>query len=232
MTSVPNLTVMLTHHDLTVPNAYEIFDRCKHTPAEYWGFKEEPLPRSEMKKLYAYMKQCGKKTVLEVICYTEAEALAGAETAVECGCDFLMGTLFFDSVNDFCKAHHLRYLPFVGQVSERPSVLSGEIDDIITEARSYLQKGAYGIDLLGYRYTADADALIERFVKKITAPVCLAGSINSFARLDTVKRIAPWSFTIGSAFFEHAFGSDIPAQIETVVQYINQPSLLSAGAGR
>ena len=59
----PSLIVMLTHEDQTVQNAYEIFDAYKDSDAEYWGFKEEPLPLSQMKDLYAYMKSCGKKTV-------------------------------------------------------------------------------------------------------------------------------------------------------------------------
>ena len=37
------------------------FDAYKDFDAEYWGFKEEPLPLSQMKDLYAYMKSCDKK---------------------------------------------------------------------------------------------------------------------------------------------------------------------------
>lgn len=214
------LTVMLTYNDMTVCNAYEIFEKCKNSSAEYWGFKEEPLARDEMKKLFAYMKECGKKTVLEVVCYDEKNSLAGAYVAAECGCDYLMGTVFFDSVNEFCKAHNLKYLPFVGKLSERPSVLDGDIDDMIAEAKEYLEKGVYGIDLLGYRYNGDASKLIERFVNEVDAPVCVAGSVNSYERLDEIKKISPWSFTIGGAFFEKVFGEDFAEQINTVCDYM------------
>ena len=54
---IPSLIVMLTHEDMTVKNAYEIFDAYKDSEAEYWGFKEAPLPLPQMKELYAYMKQ-------------------------------------------------------------------------------------------------------------------------------------------------------------------------------
>lgn len=91
----PSLIVMLTHEDQTVQNAYEIFDAYKDSDAEYWGFKEEPLPLSQMKDLYAYMKSCGKKTVLEVVAYTQAECMSGAKMAAECGCDLLMGDCLF-----------------------------------------------------------------------------------------------------------------------------------------
>ena len=220
MQKTPTLTVMLTYNDLTASNAYEIFDSCKDSPAEFWGFKEEPLPLPEMQELFDYMRQCGKKTVLEVVCYDEDESLAGAEMAVQCGCDYLMGTIFTDRILAFCQAHRLKYLPFVGRVTQRPSILEGEIDDMIAEAKEYLRKGVDGIDLLGYRYTGDASALIRRFVDEVPAPVCVAGSVNSLRRLDEIKAIQPWSFTIGSAFFDHCFGDSFADQIATVCRYM------------
>lgn len=32
-----NLIVMLTHNDKTVNNAYEIFNQCKNSKAQFWG---------------------------------------------------------------------------------------------------------------------------------------------------------------------------------------------------
>lgn len=222
MSNHPQLIVMLTYNDRTVDNAYDIFDQCRDSKAQFWGFKEEPLPLPEMKRLYAYMKACGKTTFLEVVAYTEPECLAGAQMAVECGCDVLMGTIFSDAVNDFCRMHGLKYMPFVGEISERPSVLRGSLEGMIAEAREYLAKGAYGIDLLGYRYEGDAAALNKAFTAAIDAPVCLAGSVNSFQRLDEVKDAAPWAFTIGSAFFDQCFGDDFCAQIDTVCEYMKK----------
>lgn len=216
----PELIVMLTLNDRTVKNAYDIFDQCKDSKAKFWGFKEEGIPLEQMKKLYAYMKELGKTTVLEVVAYTEEECMQGAEMAVECGCDILMGTLFFDSINKFCKENNLKYMPYVGKVTERPSILEGTVEDMITEANEYLEKGVYGFDLLGYRYTGDAVALIKKFVSQVNAPVCVAGSVNSYARLDEIKEAAPWSFTIGSAFFENKFDASISEQIDKVCEYI------------
>ncbi len=222
MSNHPQLIVMLTYNDRTVDNAYEVFDRCRGSKAQFWGFKEEALPLPEMKRLYAHMKACGKTTFLEVVAYTEPACLAGAQMAVECGCDVLMGTIFSDAVNDFCRTHGLKYMPFVGEISERPSVLRGSLEGMIAEAREYLVKGAYGIDLLGYRYEGDAAALNKAFTAAIDAPVCLAGSVNSFQRLDEVKDAAPWAFTIGSAFFDQCFGDDFCAQIDTVCEYMKK----------
>lgn len=217
-----NLIVMLTHNDETVNNAHEIFEKCKNSDAKFWGFKEKSLPIEQMKNLYKYMKECGKTIFLEVVEYTEKEGLEGAKLALECGCDILMGTVFFDSINEFCKKNNLKYMPFVGKVTERPSILEGEIDEIIKEANEYLKKGVYGLDLLGYRYTGNAVELNERFVLEVNAPVCIAGSVNGYERLDELKNINPWSFTIGSAFFENKFDGSFEEQINKVCEYVKQ----------
>ena len=105
-------------------------------------------------------------TFLEVVEYTEKEGLEGAKLAVECGCDILMGTVFFDSINEFCKSNNLKYMPFVGKVTQRPSILEGDINEIIAEAKEYQKKGVYGFDLLGYRYVGDAVELNKKFVEE------------------------------------------------------------------
>jgi hypothetical protein len=217
-----NLVVMLTHNDKTVDNAYEIFEKCKISKAKYYGFKEEPLPLEEMKKLYKYMKKCGKQTVLEVVTYTEEEGLKGAEMALECECDFLMGTKYFESINNFCKENNIKYMPFIGNVIERPSILEGNIEDMISEANELLKKGVYGFDLLGYRFTGNATELNKKFVTEVNAPVCIAGSINSYIRLDELKNANPWAFTIGGAFFENKFGNNFIEQINNVCEYIEK----------
>lgn len=93
----------------------------------------------------------------------------------------------------------------------------------VCEAEGYLAKGVDGIDLLGYRYTGDAAALNRAFIAAVHAPICLAGSVNSFARLDEIKAAGAAYFTIGSAFFAHAFGGDIADQINTVCDYMEAP---------
>ena len=220
MSNHPELIVMLTHHDHTVQNAYEIFEQCKNTKAHLWGFKEDGLPPEEMRALFSYMKHCGKTTVLEVVAYEEQACLAGAQAAANCGCDILMGTLFYDSVNEFCRDNGIKYMPFVGSVSGRPSILEGSIDQMVAQARDYLAKGVYGIDLLAYRYVGDADTLLCQFLQQVDAPVCVAGSIDSYQRLDKIRTIAPWAFTIGGAFFENRFGEAFPQQINRVCDYL------------
>lgn len=217
----PELIVMLTHNDLTVRNAYEIFEQCKDSKALYWGFKEQPLPLEEMQRIFARMKACGKRTVLEVVEYTEEEGLKGAEMAVKCGVDLLMGTMYSDKILEYCKKHKLAYMPFVGEIVDRPSVLKGSIESMVEEAQRLKEKGVFGIDLLGYRYIDDAEQLISNMVSKTGLPICVAGSIDSYERLQFIKNVQPWTFTIGSAFFDNKFGTSIAEQINNVCDFIN-----------
>lgn len=231
MDAHPQLIVMLTHHDQTVLNAPAVFEQCRHSKALFWGMKEIALPLEEMRELCTAMKQCGKTTFLEVVSYTERECMKGAETAAKCGFDVLMGTRYFDSVHAFCKHHHMKYMPFVGKVSARPSILEGSIEEIVEEAQDCLAKGVDGFDLLGYRYTGDGAELNRIFTSRINAPVCIAGSIDSFAKLEQVKKANPWAFTIGSAFFEQKFGTAFEEQINTVCRYMKDGSNETNGAG-
>ena len=215
------LIVMLTHNDLTVENAYEIFEQCQDTKALYWGFKEQPLPIEEMKRIYSKMKECGKRTVLEVVAYTEAEGLEGAQMAATCGCDVLMGTCYSESIHKLCQQHNIDYMPFVGDIVGRPSILKGSIESMIAQAKMLKDKGVFGIDLLGYLYEEDPEKLISDYVKQVGNPVCVAGSIDSYERLQFIKDVQPWAFTIGSAFFENKFGDTFAEQINKVCDFIN-----------
>ena len=170
--------------------------------------------------LFSYMKRWGKTTVLEVVATAEEECLQGAKVAAECGCDILMGTLYYDSVRDFCEEHHLKYMPFVGRISGCPSVLEGSVEELIAEAEECLQKGVWGFDLLAYRHKELSSELIHRFTEAIDAPACIAGSVDSFERLSEILEVGPWGFTIGGGFFEHRFGDSLSAQIQSILDYM------------
>lgn len=103
--------------------------------------------------------------------------------------------------------------------------IRGDIDDMVQEANDYLNKGVYGIDLLGYRYIGDADELITTFVKNVSGPVCVAGSIDNYDKLDLIKNASPWSFTIGSAFFDNKFDGSFLEQINKVHEYMDKEKL-------
>ena len=221
MENRPKLVVMLTYNDRTIPDAAEVFEKCRDSKAEVYGFKEEGIPFEDMLRLFARIKECGKETALEVVAYDEEHCAAGAEMAVKCKVDYLMGTMYFDSVTDICRKNGIKYMPYVGEITGRPSILGGSADKMIGDAKAILEKGADGFDLLGYRYTDNADDLIERFVRETGAMTVVAGSVDSYERLDLIKRVSPWGFTIGSAFVEGKFGGSFCEQINKVCDYIN-----------
>jgi hypothetical protein len=221
MNEKSKLIVMLTKNDLTVKNARDIFEECKDSKATMWGFKEAGLPLAKMKLLFNYMKSLKKETFLEVVAYSEEEGLLGAKMAKECHCDYLIGTNYFDSINKYCQKNNIKYMPYVGIVNERPSILSGDISDMIKEANNYLSKGVYGVNLLGYRYNKNQDKLIKQLILNFNGKVCLAGSIDSYERLNTIKKYNPWAFTIGSAFFDNKFDGTFLEQVDKVIDYVN-----------
>lgn len=201
----PELIVMLTHHDRTVPDALELFERTKEYPVTHWGFKDVGLPPNEMQTVVTAMKDAGKTTFLEVVSLSEEEGLRGARLAVDLGFDILMGTVFYPSIRDYLKDRPVRYYPFPGHVHSHPSILDGEIEEIVAHACELEAYGMHGLDLLTYRYNGEASRLLKQVVEATNIPVVSAGSIASFERINEVWEAGAWGFTIGSAFFDKKF---------------------------
>ena len=199
------LIIMLTHNDQTVKNALEVFESVKDLPVECWGFKDVGLPQPQMKELVSAMQAAGKKTFLEIVSYSEKACMEGAQLAVECGFDYLLGTLFFPSVWEYLKDKPIKYMPFVGKVSGSPSVLEGSCEEMLSEFKSFVDQGVYGCDLLAYRHVKDGEGLARAFVAGSTAPTVIAGSVSSPERIKVMSEVNPWAFTMGSALFTSAF---------------------------
>ncbi|MDY3079066.1 MAG: hypothetical protein SOR56_02470 [Oscillospiraceae bacterium] len=218
----PEIIIMLTHHDVTVKNAAEIFEECKDLPIKFWGFKNVGLPKDEMKALAKAMKDAGKTTFLEVVTYDEASCLDGAQTAIDCGFDCLMGTLYYDSVAKLLKDNNMDYMPFVGKVSGSPSILEGSNEEIIANAKELMAKGITGFDILAYRHVIDGEKLAREFCAAVDAKICIAGSISSYERIDTMFDIGPWTFTMGSALFDKNFipSGSFYENLEAVANYM------------
>ena len=202
-----NLIVMLTYNDQTVKNAIEVFDSAKDLDVQHWGFKNIGLPIPEMKTLVNKMKAAGKTTYLEVVTYSETECLSAARLAMECEFDCLMGTLYYPTVGELVKGK-IQYYPFCGKVWGSPSILGDSIEEIIASAKQLKKLGADGTDLLAYRFTGDPVELIKRFSREVDLPTVIAGSINDFRRMDFMKAINPFGFTMGSALFTKNFLKD------------------------
>ncbi|MHB0913038.1 MAG: hypothetical protein ACYC2Y_06295 [Armatimonadota bacterium] len=228
------LITMLTYNDETVKDAFEVFEECADLPCEFWGFKDIGLSTDRMRLLVEKMKDSDKTTFLEVVSLTEQECIDGAKVALDCGFDYLMGTVFYPSVFEFLKDKTIKFMPFCGKVSGHPSILDGSVQETIDEAKKMEALGVDGFDLLAYRYIGDAEELTRQLIANINVPLVMAGSIDSFERLSKVKELNPWAFTIGSAFFDKKFVKDAPfkEQLASVLAYIGQEELTLEGKER
>ena len=204
----PELIVMLTHHDETVPDALELFEHTKHYPIKHWGFKDVGLAPKQMQAVATVMKDAGKVTYLEVVSLSEQDGLRGARLAVDAGFDVLMGTVFYPSIVDYLQDKPVQYYPFPGRVYGHPSILDGTIEEIVSHACELETYGVHGLDLLTYRFNGEASRLLKQVVAATKIPIVSAGSIASFDRIREVWDSGAWGFTIGSAFFEKKFVPD------------------------
>jgi phosphoribosylformimino-5-aminoimidazole carboxamide ribonucleotide (ProFAR) isomerase len=101
-------------------------------------------------------------------------------------------------------------------------MLEGPVEEIISEAKQIEKASVDGLTLSAYRYRGNPEELSQEFVKEIQIPIIITGSINNYERLDLIKSLNPWGFTVGSAFFNKDFGKNLTlaGQIERVVDYI------------
>jgi hypothetical protein len=205
----PKLIVMLTHNDLTVENALEVFESCWDLPVKFWGFKNVGVSWNAMRELLGAMKKRGKVTFLEVVTYTEESCLESARMAVEFGFDYLTGTRYFPSVGEYLKDKSIRYYPFVGDVGGHPVQMKGTMQEILNDCKRLEQAGVNGLDLVAYRYVdGDPVELARRVVAESGTEVIIAGSISSEKRIGIMNEINPFAFTMGSALFDRLFVPD------------------------
>ena len=219
---------MLTHHDVTVPNALEVFDEVKDIGLKFIGCKDIGLPLDEMKELFNKMRRADMTTFLEVVTYSEEEHFRGVDTAIAVQADYLIGGMpwFFERTCQYLKEKKakMKYFPYIGRIKDHPCVLTGSIEEIIRNGMEFEEKGVEGINLLLYRYTGNQEELLNQVAEKFHVPIIVAGSVDSFEKIDKLKRRnkSIWAFTIGGAIFEKKFakGGDIRDQIISVLTYI------------
>ena len=217
-----DLIVMLTWHDVTVPNAKEIFLECKDAPAKHWGFKIEGTTPESMADLIRTMKENGKTVYIEVLAMEEAVCLDAAKRCVEAGVDHLLGTVYYESVAKVCQDAGLAYSPFAALAED--SRLRGTIPYIVERAREDVAKNTFGITTSAFRYVdGDPEELLKALAPAMEKPFYLAGSVNSFRRIDFLKTLPNLAaFTIGGAFFEGKFGGTFAEQITKDCRYLQQ----------
>lgn len=160
------IIIMLTHNDKTVPDAIEIFEENKDLPIQYWGFKDVGMEPAKMKVLCDKMHEAGKTAFLEVVSYSEEECMRGAKLAVDCGFDYLLGTLYYDSVAAYIKEHGLKYCPFAGKVSQSPSILEGTVEEMLAQEAKFAENVYMEQTFLDIRYVdGDPNVLAAEYIK-------------------------------------------------------------------
>lgn len=202
---------MLTRDDQTVPDAIEIFESCRKSPIRFWGFKDTPLSLEACGDIAAAMHKEGKSIVFESLNEDEEECLIAAEFAIRNRCSHLIGCAFHASVAHLLAPTGVAYYPTFGRRSGIPRMLHGTVEEILDDAQRVIKGGAAGLCLSMYRYTdGEPEALAKEILHACnTVPTVITGSINSFFRLEAIRRLSPWGFTVGSALFEQKFGADL-----------------------
>lgn len=216
------LIAMLTWHDVTVYNAKELFLGAKDAPTSQWGFKIEGTTPDSMRILVKCMKENGKTVYIEILAIDEQECLRAAKQCVECGVDYVLGTVYFDSVAEMLGKAGIKYLPFVGLASD--ARLRGSIESIVEKTKNAELKEIEGINISAFRYEeGNSVELLKRIDNIVKKPFNIAGSVDCYEKLDVVKKLKNlYGFTIGGAFFEKKFGETFTEQITAVVEYLKE----------
>lgn len=206
----PRFILMLTRDDVTVPEARSLVPVIAAAGVRDVGAKDIGLPLAELQALFADLRQAGCTTYLEVVSLSAEEIVRSARSALAVGADYLIGGSETESVLSVIAGSGTRFFPYVGDVIGHPAVLRGEPDAIIDDALRVQELGVDGINLLAYRYDGDAEALVGNLVAAVRVPVIAAGSIDSDARIEAMRRAGVWGFTIGKAVLDGEFVPNAP----------------------
>lgn len=215
---------MLTENDVTVPDAGAIFEENRHSKVLYWGFKDAGTNHTSGAALARQMRNAGKRTVYEALTTDEAVCLEDARFAVDCKFSLFLGMKYFRSVSELLKQNDVDYYPSVGK-REGENRLRGAPEELIKEARAAREDGCHGIRLSVFRYLdGDPQRMGEQVLSGIGMPFLITGSVNTYEKLDFVRRMKPWGFTIGgSLLFSNAFApGSVAEKLDLVQDYVRK----------
>jgi NAD(P)H-dependent flavin oxidoreductase YrpB (nitropropane dioxygenase family) len=213
---------MLTHHDVTVPNAIEVFEEVKDTGLKFIGCKDIGLPIEKLQELFSCMRKANMTTFFEIVSCDEKKHVAGVEKAIKVGADYLIGGMpkFARKTVELIqkKKTDLKFFPYIGKVVGHPCILEGSVDEIVNNGVEFEKLGVDGINLLLYRYTGNINLLLEKIVENLKINLIVAGSIDNYEKIDQLKRKNVWAFTIGGAIFDRKFpGKSLKDQIINIL---------------
>jgi hypothetical protein len=200
---------MLTHHDATVANAFDVYEELRDTELQHVGFKDVGATPEALAELVRRMHADGRTAYLEVVSASVEAELQSIRVAREIGVDVVMGGTNVARALPLLAGSALRYYPFPGRVVGHPSILEGSTEEIAASAAALTaMDGVHGLDLLAYRHAPPVEPIIEAVVQASRGPVVVAGSIDSAERIRVVTELGAWGFTIGGAIFEFALPAE------------------------
>jgi hypothetical protein len=217
---------MLTHHDVTVPNALEVLQKVSKTGLKCAGCKDIGLEIPKLRLLFSNMKAAGMKSFLEVVTMKEEEHFRGVDIALEIGAGHLIGGMpeYTEKTIQYLKRkkNPPKLFPYIGKILGHPCLLRGSLEEIVEDAKRTQKIGADGINLLAYRYDGDVRELIQKVMAAVQVPLIVAGNVDSVERIRELKELGVWAFTIGGAIMEKKFAAtaDEPDQIKAVLKEV------------
>jgi len=214
------LITMLTWNDVTVPNAKEVFLSAADAPCKHWGFKIEGTTPESFADLAATMKEHGKEVYIEVLAMSEEDCIKAAEQCIAGGAQHMLGTPYYPSVQKMLDEAGVTYSPF--PALDPDSRMRKPIPEVVDCAMGFEEAGCDGFTISAYRYLGgEPEELLRALDDATKMPFRIAGSVNSYERLDFCKSLKNLTgFTIGGAFFENKFGETFAENVTTVCEYL------------
>lgn len=197
---------MLTRHDRTVDDAFDVLEDVKAVGLTHVGFKDVGISPADAKELVKRIEGLGAVTYLEVVSTSKERALESAAVARDIGVRRLLGGTWVEETMELLKGSATEYYPFPGKPVGHPTKLGGTAADVEGDVRRFKQLGCAGLDLLAYRATeADPIELVKAARRGTDRRVLVAGSVSTAAQIRALKEAGADAFTIGSAAFDGSY---------------------------
>lgn len=226
---------MLTRDDRTVADALDVLELIRPLGLGHIGFKDVGVSPRVLEELAAAIRAMGAVTYMELVSTAPEACLRSARIGRELGVHRLLGGTQCEEVLSLLKGSGTQYFPFPGRPVGHPTRLEGGPEEVEADCRLFATQGCGGCDLLAYRATqADPLELIAAARRGIGPEgyLVVAGAVNSFERVQAVKRAGADAFTIGTAIFDGSYsraGGSVVAQLRDVLADCRRASALTDG---
>ncbi len=210
---------MLTRNDQTIPDARSVYASIASLGLKHIGCKDVGLPKAELALLMGDIRSHGHTSYLEVVSESDDSMETSALAALEVGADYLIGGTAVERIQKAIAGTRVKFFPYIGNIVGHPCLLRGSIHDIVEDARRVEHLGVDGINLLAYRYDGAVAELVREVAAATSLPLICAGSVDSVARIEALRDLGVWAFTIGTAALDGAFvpGRPLGDQLRLVV---------------